>query len=83
MDTKFDCPETEQIYHLSLDGGIEEQIGSVDEQGWYGRIGRSILTEDNFGFVCSQTWDTEEQAIEAFANIIIKIEGDDETINDD
>ena len=74
----------ELLYEASLNGELDEEIGSVDELGWYGRfIDRVdllyyILTEDSQGFFSYQqyatlpelnvAWDEIEAMYETFDN---------------
>lgn len=67
---KFDSEETEFYYNITLDGGADEEIGSVDGFGWYGRVGNFILSEDSQGFVDGTKYDTDEEAKQVFATIV-------------
>lgn len=46
-----------RLYEITLDGGHESAVGSVDESGWYALVGDSetagfyIIREDSDGFV--------------------------------
>ena len=44
---KFSTILDEYVYQVSLDGGCDEEIGSVDEGGWFGlmRSGRTIFRD--------------------------------------
>jgi hypothetical protein len=60
MSDKFDGRLAERFYNLSLDGGADEETGSVTENGmWYGRFNMRravvILSEDSQGFVYAHT----------------------------
>jgi len=59
--SKFDSKLAETLYDLSLDGGQDEDIGSVSELGWFGRFNYelAILSEDSLGFVNVETFKSE------------------------
>ena len=78
--TKFDSAETEALYEVSLDGGPDEEIGSVDEQGWYGlmREERCILHEDSQGFVDGTWFDTKDELEQAWAELCAELSEDDD-----
>lgn len=46
-----------RLYDITLDGGHESEVGSVDEMGWFALVGDSatagfyIIKQDNDGFV--------------------------------
>ena len=44
---KFNTILDSYVYQVSLDGGCDEEIGSVDEAGWFGlmRNGRTIFRD--------------------------------------
>ena len=69
---------TRYVYDLSVDGGIDEDIGESDALGWYGRFsgtirGRGpfhiIISENSQGFVHGEFFDTEEQMNAAWSQI--------------
>jgi hypothetical protein len=88
MPGKFEGNENEQLAELlheaSLNGELDEEIGSVDELGWYGRfIDRVdlfyyILNEDSQGFFSyeqypdlpsmNQAWEEIESMYATFDN---------------
>ena len=59
--SKFENALAERLYELSLDGGQDDSIGSVDELGWAGRFNdeRAVLTEDSQGFVWVEQHETD------------------------
>ena len=63
---KFPDAFTEGLYLTTLDGGADEECGTVDLTGWFGRIDRHILAEDSQGFVDRTTCDTVAQAERTF-----------------
>lgn len=48
---------------------VDEQVGSVDEAGWFARIGRFIVESDDQGFFCYMDHKTEALAETIFATI--------------
>lgn len=66
---KFDDTETERLYEITLEGGADEEIGTADGFGWFGRVGASILGEDAQGFVTRCQYDTEADAVDSFARL--------------
>ena len=52
--SKFDTPEAEALY---LESTPDEEVGSVEDFGWYGlyRAEHVILYEDSQGFVTTFT----------------------------
>lgn len=70
---KFEGTTDERIaqalYSLSLDGMCDEQRGSVDEEGWYGLIGRFVIWEDSQGFFGYEHFDDEDAARLAFPTL--------------
>ena len=65
-----DGPLAEILYFLSLDHSfLDEQIGSVDEHGWFGRIGRFVVETDDQGFFYYMDHVLEAKAEAAFARI--------------
>lgn len=61
--SKFDSPMTALLYYRSNEGWCDEETGSVEWEGWYGRIGKRIVQEDDRGFVTSHRYITEVEAI--------------------
>lgn len=71
---------TVQVYESSNEGGADEEIGSVDEIGWYalftnfeasdGSKRHGILSEDSNGFVSFAESDTAEEAQAEFSQIV-------------
>ena len=59
--SKFDSAHAEHLYERSLDGFTDDEIGSVDELGWYGlfEAERTILREDSQGFVYAFEYPSE------------------------
>lgn len=53
-------------YLISRDGSCDEETGSVDYHGWYGRIGRTIISENSQGFVYANRYSSEDEAKRAF-----------------
>lgn len=65
------------LYQRSLDGTwTDEETGDVQFAGWFGRIGRRIITEDSQGFVYCERYPTVLDAEVVFAEIAA--ENDDE-----
>lgn len=68
---KFDNEITEKLYELSLDGMVDEELGDVQDFGWYGLMkdtgvpdaSYAILHEDSQGFVYSYTYPSLEEVI--------------------
>jgi len=58
--SKFGSELAEQLYAISLDGGQDDEIGSVQEAGWFGLflLEKAILVEDNQGFVDAWEFDS-------------------------
>ena len=76
----------ELLYEASLNGELDEEIGSVDELGWYGRfIDRVdlfyyILNEDSQGFFSYEQYPTLPSLNEAWEEIeamYLAFDGDD------
>ena len=42
------------IYQLSLDGGLDDELGDVDGFGWYGRFAGLIKSKGPFYAICSE-----------------------------
>lgn len=64
---KFSSRRAAAAWLVSLDGCLDEQTGSVEYScGWMGRIGRTILEEDDRGFVTCSTFAKESDAIAVF-----------------
>lgn len=61
---KFDSPFTAWLYDQSGNGCLDDETGSVEWSGWYGRMGRRVLVEDSQGFVSSTRFATETAAQE-------------------
>jgi hypothetical protein len=60
----------EILDHLAGDFSyLDEQVGSVDEAGWYGRIGRFIVEYTDQGFFWYIDHESEPAAEAAFATI--------------
>ena len=55
----------EVLYSITMTG-CDEEVGSVDELGWYGLILHRrhgyIVSEDGNGFFCYEYHDTKEEA---------------------
>lgn len=68
--SKFPNDEVERLYGITLDGGADEEIGSVDGFGWFARVGTTILGENEQGFVDYVECLTEREAEQAFATIV-------------
>jgi hypothetical protein len=49
---------------VSLDGCHDEETGSIDWDVWLGRIGRTVVSQDDRGFVDAIRYPTEEEAEE-------------------
>lgn len=62
-------PLAEYAYILTLDGGEDEQTGSVEWRYWVARFGKRLLFEDSQGFVTLDKFHTEQEAIDAFREI--------------
>lgn len=58
--SRFEDSQAERLHEISLEGGHDDEIGSVDELGWAGRFDDelTILTEDSQGFVWSDRYAT-------------------------
>jgi len=64
----------ERLYDSSLEGGTDDQVGSVGDLGWYGLFtdfeGRHfIVNEDENGFFGYEEFDSAEDANRTFAQI--------------
>ena len=59
------------LYEASLDGFEDDQIGDVNEMGWYGRFNKenAILSEDDSGFVHVEHFKNKEQLDRAWKEI--------------
>ena len=69
---KYQNEVTERLSNMALDGFCEEEFGSVTEEGfWYGLLLDTgvpealfaILREDNEGFVYSDVYASEQEAL--------------------
>ena len=68
MSGKFEGNEDEELaeklYNCVQEGWTEEEIGSVQESGWFGVVEhdgvRYIVNEDDQGFFGYQLYDAEE-----------------------
>lgn len=65
--SKFANEIAEKYYEMSLDGSHDEEIGSVDELGWYAifraidSTGKTVIVhEDSQGFVDAEEYTTEQ-----------------------
>mgnify|MGYP003148685162 CR=1 FL=1 len=66
----------EALHEMSLDG-TDEQLGDVEDFGWYGLLvntglrcaPHAILSIDGFGFVDYQDYDTESAARDVWDNL--------------
>lgn len=67
--SKFDSLLAEHLYGLSLESQQDDEVGSVQELGWYGLFNqeRAILWETNQGFVYAQDYDNDNALILAWA----------------
>lgn len=81
----------EKLYELTLEGGADDSMGSVDENGeaydlflrltskelggHIGTIRAAILCEDEQGFVTGRYFDTNDEAEEAWERIAEEIGG--------
>lgn len=54
------------LYTLTLDGQLDDQLGSVDEGMWLGWIGRFVCQEDTQGFFSYEVFDTSDEAKASF-----------------
>jgi hypothetical protein len=64
----------ERLYDVTMDGGQDDEIGTVDELGWYGLIlgfeGKSYVVEqDTYGFFGYTEYDSPEAARTAFGQV--------------
>ena len=59
----------EELYDRTLDGWCDDQRGSVDEGGWYGLLGRFIVTEDDRGFFGYEEFESTKKAEQVFRTI--------------
>jgi len=81
---KFEAcgPVGEYLYDLVGEGGQDEEIGSVDELGWYGLFTdtglkcapHAILREDSQGFVEVERIDDRQEALDRWGNVLIEYE---------
>ena len=86
MPGKFSDETAAKLYEMSLDGGPDEETGSVQEQGWFGLMvstglagaEHAILEEDSQGFVSYSTFDSEEAARAKFAELEAELETNEE-----
>jgi hypothetical protein len=64
----------EELYEIVLNGGAVDEIGSVDELGWYGLVeykGRwYIVSEDAQGFFDADEFDSEREARKQWEEIV-------------
>lgn len=58
-----------RLYDCTVDGWCDDQRGSVDEGGWYGLLGRFIVTEDDRGFFSYEKFQNEREAERVFRTI--------------
>lgn len=57
----------EALYEVSLDTSwLDEDYGYGDGGGWFGRIGRFLVSEDSQGFFDYADYETEDAAHAAF-----------------
>lgn len=70
--SKFDSRLAENLYEDSLEGGADDDIGSVDELGWFGLFEeeKAILSEDGQGFVYLNEYGDQEALDKAWNEII-------------
>jgi len=60
-------PMAEYLYDITLNGCADEESGTVESPtGWFARVGRRIVTADNYGFVDQIRYDTVNDARIAF-----------------
>lgn len=59
----------EEAWEAAGNGYLDDQIGSVDEMGWYGRYGAVIIWQDSQGFKDAAVYDTEDEALEAWSTV--------------
>jgi len=64
----------ERLYDVTMDGGQDDEIGTVDELGWYGLIldfeGKSYVVEqDTYGFFTYSEFDSADAARTAFGQV--------------
>jgi hypothetical protein len=69
--SKFGNALAERLHEISLEGGQDEEIGSVDELDWCGLFvkERAILVEDSQGFVDAIDYETEDELLKAWEGI--------------
>jgi hypothetical protein len=68
-----DLETAERLYAITLDGGCDEEDGSVDEGGWIGLIGEAIVTEDSQGFFTYTLFDSEAAARHVWASLLSEV----------
>ena len=54
------------LYTLTLDGQIDDQLGSVDEGLWLGWIGQFVCQENEQGFFEYEAFDNSDEAKASF-----------------
>jgi hypothetical protein len=72
-----DADVAEALYDMTLEGGANEEIGSVQELGWYGLlidtgvqgVPHAIVNEDSDGFFTYQEFQTEDAARRRWSRI--------------
>jgi len=69
MIGKFDSVEAEELYKESLNGGLDDEVGSVSEAGWFGLMDTFILSEDSQGFVSLDSFGNRKEAERAWADV--------------
>lgn len=66
---KFSSRRAALAWHVSLDGTADEETGSTEWDVWVARIGRTLVSTDDRGFVDARRYATEEEARAAFEMI--------------
>ena len=61
-----DLRVAEALYAMTLDGSVDDQMGSVDEGMWSALIGRFVVIEESQGFFGYEVFPTDEEAKASF-----------------
>lgn len=73
MNSKYQDALTEKLYNRYLNGATDEEIGSVDELGWFGLFrnmrGGHIIMQDIFGNVYRESFRSTKKLEERWSYI--------------
>lgn len=90
---KFQDEVARALYNRSIEEGLEDQAGCVDEGGWAGlvkaplvegdgRVG-AIIQQDEDGFVSAELFDDEDELTKAWEEVVDDLEDGDDDDDDD